>query len=154
MVRTDLSPVGDRLSEYANGTHGSFMALAFYALGSGLVALGLGMLVSGEVAGWARLVPIAVVLAGAGMVLSGVYPTDPTGAPTRAEQIHSVASGSASLALIGAAMAWSVLRWGRRPRPAARAGGRAGLDGPRARRRQPDPPRHGVDGLEPATRSG
>jgi hypothetical protein len=118
VVRSDLSPVGDRLSEYANGSYGSVMTAAFWALGLGMAALGLGMLVAGGPRGWPRVVPFAVIAAGVGMVVSGVYPTDPVGAPTTAESIHSVASGSASVVLIGAAVTWSVLRWGRRPRPA------------------------------------
>lgn len=117
LVRRDLSPVGDRLSEYANGDHGAIMTLAFIALGSGMIVLGVAMAASGEVSGWSRVIPLTVMAAGGGMIISGLYPTDPTGEPTTTEAIHSLASGFASLAVIGAAVAWSILRWGRRPPP-------------------------------------
>jgi hypothetical protein len=45
-----------------------------------------------------------VIGAGFGMVLSGLYRTDPDGAPTTSEQVHSLASGAATMALIAAAV--------------------------------------------------
>ena len=56
------------------------------------------------------MVPLAVITAGVGMVVSGLYPTDPVGAPTTTENIHSVASGSASVVFIGAAVTTFLLR--------------------------------------------
>ena len=66
--------------------------------------------------GWSRLVPLATIVAGCGLIVSGLFPTDPPGTPTRTETIHSMASGSASLALITAAVAWSLLARAHQPR--------------------------------------
>ena len=111
-LRPDLDVVGDRLSEYAVGRHGVVMAVAFFALGIAMACLGAAMVATGAARGWWCLVPAALVAGGAGMVASGVYPTDPTGSG-RQEDIHSLASGCVSLLLIGAAVAWSVFGPGR-----------------------------------------
>ena len=116
-LRSDLDVVGDRLSEYANGRYGALMASAFFAVGGAMACLGAAMVVSGAASGWWRLDPAALAIGGLGMVISGIYQTDPTGSGTQ-EDIHSLASGSASLALIGAAIAWSVVGPGRHVVPA------------------------------------
>ena len=116
VVRPELSPVGDRLSEYVNGSYGSIMTASFVTLGAGAIVLGLAMLSTGMTTGWCRVVPLAVIVAGCGLIVSGVFPTDPTGAPTTAERIHSLASGSASLALIAAAVVSTLTRRPGRPR--------------------------------------
>jgi Protein of unknown function (DUF998) len=113
--------VSDRLSEYANGAYGVVMTVSFLTLGAGMVVLGLAMGVAGTTNGWSRVVPLAVIAAGCGMVVSGLCPTDPAGAPTTTEGVHSVASGSATAALIGAAVVSYLLsrvgrpRWGMGP---------------------------------------
>ena len=118
IVRADLSPQSDRISQYANGPYGSVMTAVFLALGFGVVALGLGLAMTRGVTRVSVVVVLALVGAGAGLVVSGLYATDPAGAPTTAERVHSLASGAASVALISAAVVWSVLRRHRRPRPA------------------------------------
>jgi hypothetical protein len=115
VVRPELSPVGDRLSEYANGSYGSIMTVSFVTLGAGAIVLGLAMASMGTNTGWYRVVPLAVIVAGCGLIVSGVFPTDPTGAPTTAERIHSLASGSASLALIAAAVVSARVARGSQP---------------------------------------
>ena len=117
LLRSDLDVAGDRLSEYANGRYGNLMATAFFAVGGAMVCLGAAMIVGGAASGWWRLDPAALAIGGLGMVISGIYRTDPTGSGTQ-EDIHSLASGSASLALIGAAVAWSVVGPGRHVVPA------------------------------------
>jgi hypothetical protein len=116
IVRPELSALSDRLSEYANGRYGPIMTASFITLGAGTVVLGLAMLSTGPTTGQARVVPFAVLVAGCGLIASGVFPTDPLGAPTTAERIHSLASGMASLALITAAVACAVRARARRPR--------------------------------------
>jgi len=123
-VRSDLSPVHDRISEYANGSYGSVMTVSFFTCGAGMVVRGLGMRLTGTMNGSSRMDPLALIAAGCGMVVSGLYPTDPAGAPTTTERVHSLASGSASVALIGAAVASPFLSSGRPPR---RAKGPAGV---------------------------
>ncbi len=117
VLPNSLGPVGDRLSEYANGDFGWLMTVAFVTLGLGMVALALGLhSVSGS-GPRAWLIPAAIGVAGVGMIVAGVYPTDPVGAETAAEVIHSRASGLASLLLIGAVYASSVQRGPGRLRP-------------------------------------
>jgi di/tricarboxylate transporter len=123
-VRADLSPASHRLSEYANGSYGVIMTVSFFTLGAGMVVLGLAMRLAGTTHGRSRMVRLAVMAAGCGMVVSGLYPTDPAGAPTTTERVHSLASGSATLALIGAAAVSSLRLFPRRPR---RAIGPAGV---------------------------
>jgi Protein of unknown function (DUF998) len=116
VLRTDLSPVSDRLSEYANGSYGVVMTVSFFTLGAGMVLLGLGMRLTGHRNGWSRIVPPAVIVAGCGMVVSGLFPTDPLGAPTTTERVHSLASGSATVLTIGAAAVSSLAAYAHRPR--------------------------------------
>jgi Protein of unknown function (DUF998) len=118
IVRTDLSPVSDRLSEYANGSYGAVMTISFFILGAGMIVLGLAMHLAGMSHGWSRVVPLALIAASCGMVVSGLFPTDPVGAPTTTERVHSLASGSATVATIGAAVIASLLSPAGRPRRA------------------------------------
>jgi hypothetical protein len=110
VLRNDLGPVTDRMSQNANGEYGWLMTLAFVSLGLGMVALGLGLRSVRRFGPGGWLIPAAIVVAGVGMIVSGVYPTDPFGAETAAEVIHSRASALASLLLIGAVSASSVER--------------------------------------------
>jgi hypothetical protein len=119
VARTDLSPAHDRLSEYANGAYGGVMTLSFFTLGAGIVLLGLMLPSSGPRHGWRRVVRFAVVGAGCGMVLSGLYRTDPDGAPTTSERVHSLASGAATMALIAAAVSSLFLAHAGSPRRAS-----------------------------------
>jgi hypothetical protein len=116
VLRTDLSPVSDRLSEYANGSYGVIMTASFFTLGAGMIMLGLAMRLDGMVRGWSGVVPPAVIAAGCGMVVSGLFPTDPAGASTTAERVHSLASGSATVLTITAAGISSLVVGSGRPR--------------------------------------
>lgn len=111
VLRPDLSPVGDRISEYAIGPYGYVMTTAFVTIGAGLFALVWPLMVVGG--RWSRAVPLAIGAAGVGMVVSAIYRTDPVRSGSTADTIHSQASALATMALIAAALAWSVLR---RPR--------------------------------------
>jgi hypothetical protein len=111
VVRTDLQPVGHRLSEYANGPYGWMMTAAFVALGCGLAALGV-LLRAGTGSGAvARAIPATALFAGAGMVLSGAFRT---GESAASEVIHSRASGLATVAVVAMALAYSLPRSRRR----------------------------------------
>jgi hypothetical protein len=125
-VRTDLSPVSHRLSEYANGSYGVLMTVSFFTLGAGMIVLGLGMGLPGTTTGWSRMVPLMVIAAGCGMIVSGLYPTDPAGEPTTTERVHSLASGSATVALIAAAVTSAAVSRARRPSASGPAGVLAG----------------------------
>lgn len=43
LLRSDLDPVGHRLSEYANGPYGYLMTTAFVALGGALLTMAVGL---------------------------------------------------------------------------------------------------------------
>lgn len=101
-ITSDLDPITDRLSEYATGPHGWMMTAAFIASGMGLGLLGWVVLASSST-GWHTAAGVALVVAGLGMILSGVFPTDPH-SDSIVEVVHSQASGIATLTLIAAAL--------------------------------------------------
>ena len=108
VLRPDLTPAGHRLSEYAIGSYGAMMTVAFVSIGAGLLALASPLARAGGRC--SRVVPAAVFAAGTGMVVAGIYRTDPSHSGVTADAVHSRASAFATLALIGAALAWSVVR--------------------------------------------
>jgi hypothetical protein len=120
-VRTEMSPVSTRLSQYADGPHAWLMTCAFWAAGLGVVALAVAL------AAWrrgrvARLVAGIAAGAGVGLALSGVFPT---GVAPSTELVHSRASAAAVVGLTGLAVLWSL----RSPVPADRAWPQAPLAG-------------------------
>jgi hypothetical protein len=107
IARPDLAPVSHRLSEYANGSFGWMMTAAFVTLGFGMVALGLLLRTSADARALSRLIPIAAVLAGVGMIFSGLFRT---GVSPMSEAIHSRASGIATVLAVAIALAYSLPR--------------------------------------------
>jgi hypothetical protein len=108
VLRPELAPMSHRLSEYAIGQYGGLMTTAFVCIGAGLLTLA-GAIVAADRRRLYRLVALAVGIAGVGMVTSGLYRTDAARSGATADAVHSLASGLATLALIGAAVAWTVL---------------------------------------------
>ena len=95
LVRTDLPPVGSRLSAYAVGPYGWLMAVAFVALG--LSAFGLSVVLLTSHHGWvARLAGVTAAAAGVGLIVSAMFPT---GVSASAEVVHSQASAFATVGL-------------------------------------------------------
>ena len=123
MLRTDLSPVRDRVSEYANGSYGVIMTVSFLTLGAGMIVLGFAMRLDATSHGWSRLVPLLLIAAGCGMIVSGLFPTDPAGASTTTERVHSLASGAATVMTIAAAGISSLVVRAARPRRGVSATG-------------------------------
>ncbi|MET0909142.1 MAG: DUF998 domain-containing protein [Ilumatobacteraceae bacterium] len=116
VLRRDLPPAGHRISEYAIGPYGALMAVAFVAIGLGLLAFGAAIAASTRDRPSA-LVAAAVAVAGLGMIASGVWRTDPGRSGTTPDAIHSAASAFATLVLIVAALGWSVVPHRDRHRP-------------------------------------
>jgi hypothetical protein len=108
VLRPDLGPRRDRISEYAIGAYGFVMAVAFVAVGLGLLAMAT--LVAEGGGRWSRGVAIAIGIAGLGMIAAGIWRTDSTRSGVLTDAVHSRASALATVALIGAALAWSVFR--------------------------------------------
>jgi hypothetical protein len=115
VVRADLPPVSHRLSEYANGPYGWMMSAAFFALGSGLIALGVALGAESRPRGIAWIMSATAVLAGAGALVSGAFRT---GVSHASEVIHSRASALATVAIVALALAYSKAAVGHRPRGA------------------------------------
>jgi hypothetical membrane protein len=107
LLRRDLDPIAQRLSAYATGPHGGVMTAAFSLLGAALLALAVALLGSAHARGWARWVPALVAVAGIGLILSGVFRTDPRVPPPPGEILHTRASVTALIALVIAALLWS-----------------------------------------------
>jgi hypothetical protein len=113
VVRADLPPVSHRLSEYANGPYGWMMTAAFFALGSGLMALGVALGAESRPRGIAWIMSATAILAGA--LLSGAFRT---GVSHASEVVHSRASALATVAIVALALAYSKAAVGHRPRAA------------------------------------
>lgn len=104
VLRSDLDPLGHRLSEYANGPYGAVMTAAFWMLGLGSMSLARELRLTLHLPGTSRLVPVLLAVSGVGMVVSGVFETRGGTPPTLTEIIHSRASGTALVTLIAAAV--------------------------------------------------
>ena len=152
VLSPDLEPRSRRLSEYANGPYGYLMTLAFLTLGAGLLALAVALHDRRRRVWLPWPVPPGLAIAGIGMVVSGLFPTDPGSANSMRETIHSQASGLASVALDRQRGALAV-RWpAAHSTPLATVADRRVVRGcgDRARSRQPVAPSHDVDRIEPA----
>jgi hypothetical protein len=108
-VRPRVSPIERSMSEYALGGEDSLMEIAFATAAGAFVSLAIGL--AGSPAR-PRLVPAALVVAAVGLVLSAVYQLDPNDGTER--MIHRSASGGAALAVVVAAVGWSLAGAGRR----------------------------------------
>jgi uncharacterized protein DUF998 len=105
-LRRDLAPARHRISEYALGPHGELMAAAFVCLGAGVLALAWPL--ARAVARRSRLVLAVATSSGVGMVISGIFRTDPERSGVTTDAIHSYASAISTMALIGTTLLCSV----------------------------------------------
>jgi hypothetical protein len=101
VVRHDLSPVSNRLSEHAVGAAAPLMVAAFLALAIGLAAVGVAVGRSHTRLAWPRTTAALLVGAGFAMAATALFPT--SSADTATEVRHSVASGAATAAVLAAA---------------------------------------------------
>jgi Protein of unknown function (DUF998) len=111
LVRADLVPRSHVLSEYALGSAGWLMALAFFALGGAFAALAVALW--NDLTGWrGRIGQIALVLAAVGSVMGGLFPMDPVGTPmdkqSTTAQLHGL---SFMLGGPGAMLAITFVNW-------------------------------------------
>jgi Protein of unknown function (DUF998) len=90
LLRTDLNPVREVMSGYANGSYGLLMTIAFYALGVASIAVGIRLIWATERFWASRLVSALLILAGCGLILAGIFEVERPGVPdTIQEKIHS-----------------------------------------------------------------
>jgi hypothetical protein len=100
-ISSDVDPIREVMSHYANGSHGRFMSAVFYALGAAAIAMGVRLRPAVRWRGPTIAVPVLLVLAGLGLIASGVFEVDRPLAPhTLEETIHSNAAVSAFVLMI------------------------------------------------------
>lgn len=92
LARRDVSPVNGFVSDYANGRIGMLFTVAALTHGAGNIAIAVGLgadLGPGRRARWGVLV---FGVASVGLLLAGIFRTDPAGAPASVSgQVHSAA---------------------------------------------------------------
>jgi hypothetical protein len=113
IVRTDLDPLRQVMSEYANGRLGWFMTAAFDAMGLACVALAVRL---GRAIVRRRLsvaLRVLLGLGGFGLILAGVFEVERPAVPdTIDEIIHSDATLTAFTLIITAMLLFAVVcRW-------------------------------------------
>jgi Protein of unknown function (DUF998) len=113
LVRTDLDPVRQVMSEYANGRFGWFMTVAFYAVGLACVALALRLGRAIVRRPLSVVVRVLLGLGGVGLILAGVFEVERPAVPDTVEEIiHSHATLTAFTLIITAMLLFAVLcRW-------------------------------------------
>ena len=110
VVRTDLDPVRQVMSEYANGRFGYLMTAAFYAIGlsSVVLALRLGRAVVHRPL--TVVVRVLLALGGVGLVLAGIFEVERPAVPDTIEEvIHSDATLTAFSLIITAMLAFAAV---------------------------------------------
>jgi hypothetical protein len=112
-VRTDLDPVRQVMSEYANGRFGWFMTAAFYAIGLACIALALRLGRAIVRRPLSVVVRVLLGLGGLGLILAGIFEVERPAVPDTIEEIiHSDATLAAFTLVITAMLLFSVLcRW-------------------------------------------
>lgn len=101
VLKSDLDPSWHFISEYAIGSHGWLMTLAFLSLAVAVVCLVVGL--RGEGSGFWFGVGLALLLvSGVGLLLGGLFVTDPINTPagevTTSGMLHNI-GGSLGIAL-------------------------------------------------------
>jgi hypothetical protein len=112
-VRSDVDPLHDVMSHYANGSRGPLMSVVFYAFGLSAIALGIRLRGAIERHSITRAFPVLMVLAGLGLLAAGVFEVDRPLAPhTVQEAIHSNAAVAAFVMLVVAMLLFALACWG------------------------------------------
>jgi hypothetical protein len=111
-VRSDIDPLHDVMSHYANGSRGPVMSMVFYAFGVSALALGFRLRSAIDVRGIARAFPWLLGLAGLSLITAGVFEVDRPLAPqTIQEVVHSNSAVAAFVMLIVAMLLFSLACW-------------------------------------------
>jgi hypothetical protein len=108
-VRSDVDPLRQVMSNYANGSRGPVMSVVFYAFGLSALALGFRLRTAIDRSGVTRAFPVLMVVAGAALIAAGVFEVDrPLTPQTVQEKIHSNSAVFAFVLLILAMLLFSV----------------------------------------------
>ncbi|HEX9854307.1 MAG TPA: DUF998 domain-containing protein [Acidimicrobiia bacterium] len=109
-LRTDLDPVREVMSGYANGSFGIVMTVAFYALGGAALLMAFRLPRATHRTPVARAVSVLLALAGIGLILAGVFEVERPLIPDTIEEIiHSDAAIAAFVLLIAAMLLFTVV---------------------------------------------
>lgn len=93
VVQSGLSPVDDFVSDYANGRAGWLFTVGTLVHGAGNVAIAAGLARELRPAPAARLGVAGFALAAVGLIVAGIFRTDPPGAPsTTFGAVHGLAT--------------------------------------------------------------
>jgi hypothetical protein len=112
-VRSDVDPLRDVMSHYANGSRGPVMSVVFYAFGAAALALAFRLRTAVDHHGVLSAFPVLLALAGLSLIAAGVFEVDrPLAPPTIQEAIHSNAAVAAFVMLIVAMLLFSVACFG------------------------------------------
>jgi len=110
VVRTDLDPVREVMSAYANGSFGVVMTVAFYALGISSLLMSLRLPRATPRTAVARAVALLLATAGLGLIMAGVFEVErPLIPDTIEEVIHSDAAIGAFVLLIAAMLLFTIV---------------------------------------------
>jgi hypothetical protein len=109
VVRRNIDPMRQVMSEYANGSHGLIMTVVFYGFGLTSLALAFRLRRAIDRRGLTRMIPALLALAGVSLIASGVFEVErPLVPDTLAEMIHSNASVAAFVMLIASMLLFSL----------------------------------------------
>ena len=122
LLRDEIHPVRQVMSEYANGSHGIVMTFVFYAFGVSALALGYRLSRTRERRRSMRAVPWLLGLGGISLIAAGVFEVErPLVPDTIEEVIHSNATIVAFVLVIAAMVVlsyaarseprWRSFRW-------------------------------------------
>jgi hypothetical protein len=110
VVRTDLDPVRDVMSSYANGRYGYLMTAAFYAFGVSAVVLAIRLGRAMARRPLTVVVRVLLALGGVGLVLAGIFEVERPAVPdTLEEVIHSNATLTAFSLIIAAMLVFAAV---------------------------------------------
>jgi hypothetical protein len=108
-ISSDVDPIRDVMSHYANGSHGPYMSVVFYAFGVAAIAMAIRLRTAVRWRGPTRIVPATLALAGVSLIASGIFEVDRPLAPhTMEESIHSNAATGAFVLMIGSMVLFAV----------------------------------------------
>ena len=110
LLRTDLDPVREVMSAYANGSFGPVMTGAFYALGIAALLMAFRLLRATHRTMISRSVVVLLAVSGMGLIVAGVFEVELPEIPdTMEEVVHSDAALGAFVLLIAAMLLFTLV---------------------------------------------
>ncbi|MGH2777956.1 MAG: DUF998 domain-containing protein [Actinomycetota bacterium] len=108
VLRGEIDPLRQVMSEYANGSHGLIMTVVFYGFGLSSLALAFRLRRAIDLEGVTRLFPGLLAAAGVCLIASGIFEVERALVPDSVEEvIHSNASVVAFVLLIASMLLFS-----------------------------------------------